>query len=73
MRIEFFDRLRNADEALCDAMEADIRGVAAKLGIKTELPIERPERITTSATHCRDAPGRYRAELPQPTGCWTPD
>jgi N-carbamoyl-L-amino-acid hydrolase len=38
-RVKFSIDLRNATDALCDAMDADIRGVAAKLVEQTGLPI----------------------------------
>ncbi|MBL8349222.1 MAG: Zn-dependent hydrolase [Burkholderiaceae bacterium] len=38
-QVTFSIDLRNATDALCDAMDADIRGVAAKLGAETGLPI----------------------------------
>jgi N-carbamoyl-L-amino-acid hydrolase len=38
-RVKFSIDLRNASDALCDAMDADIRGVAAKLSAETGLPI----------------------------------
>lgn len=38
--VKFSIDLRNASEALCDAMDADIRGVAAKLSAETGLPID---------------------------------
>jgi len=39
-RVKFSIDLRNASDALCDAMDADIRAVAAKLSEETGLPIE---------------------------------
>jgi len=39
-RVKFSIDLRNATDALCDAMDADIRAVAAKLSAETGLPIE---------------------------------
>ena len=39
-RVRFSIDLRNADDALCDAMDADIRAVAARLGAESGLPIE---------------------------------
>jgi N-carbamoyl-L-amino-acid hydrolase len=39
-RVKFSIDLRNASDALCDAMDADIRAVAAKLSAETGLPIE---------------------------------
>ncbi|MBI5254910.1 MAG: Zn-dependent hydrolase [Burkholderiales bacterium] len=38
-RVKFSIDLRNATDALCDAMDADIRAVAAKLSAETGLPI----------------------------------
>ena len=38
-RVKFSIDLRNASDALCDAMDADIRGVAARLSAETGLPI----------------------------------
>ena len=32
--------MRNATDALCDSMDADIRGIAARLTAETGLPIE---------------------------------
>ncbi len=39
-RVKFSIDLRNADDALCDAMDADIRAVAAKLAAESGLPIQ---------------------------------
>jgi beta-ureidopropionase / N-carbamoyl-L-amino-acid hydrolase len=39
-RVKFSIDLRNATDALCEAMDADIRGVAARLSAETGLPIE---------------------------------
>ncbi|QPF73406.1 Zn-dependent hydrolase [Roseateles sp. DAIF2] len=39
-RVKFSIDLRNASDALCDAMDADIRGVAARLSEQTGLAIE---------------------------------
>jgi len=39
-RVKFSIDLRNASDALCDAMDADIRGVAAELAAETGLSIE---------------------------------
>jgi len=39
-QVRFSIDLRNASDALCDAMDADIRGVAAQLGERTGLAIE---------------------------------
>ncbi|MBA4344497.1 MAG: Zn-dependent hydrolase [Methylibium sp.] len=38
-RVKFSIDLRNASDALCEAMDADIRGVAARLSAETGLPI----------------------------------
>ena len=38
-RVKFSIDLRNASDALCEAMDADIRGVAAKLSAESGLPI----------------------------------
>ncbi len=38
-RVKFSIDLRNASDALCDAMDADIRAVAAKLSAESGLPI----------------------------------
>ena len=38
--VKFSIDLRNASEALCDAMDADIRSVAAKLSAESGLPID---------------------------------
>ncbi|MBI3347527.1 MAG: Zn-dependent hydrolase [Burkholderiales bacterium] len=39
-RVKFSIDLRNATDALCEAMDADIRAVAAKLSTESGLPIE---------------------------------
>lgn len=39
-RVKFSIDLRNASDALCDAMDADIRAVAARLGTESGLTIE---------------------------------
>lgn len=39
-RVTFSIDLRNASDALCDAMDADIRGVATALSAESGLPIE---------------------------------
>jgi N-carbamoyl-L-amino-acid hydrolase len=39
-RVRFSIDLRNSSDALCDAMDADIRAVAARLSSETGLPIE---------------------------------
>jgi beta-ureidopropionase / N-carbamoyl-L-amino-acid hydrolase len=38
-RVKFSIDLRNANDALCDAMDADIRAVAARLSLSSGLPI----------------------------------
>ena len=39
-RVKFSIDMRNATDALCDSMDADIRGIAARLTAETGLPIE---------------------------------
>jgi N-carbamoyl-L-amino-acid hydrolase len=39
-RVKFSIDLRNSSDGLCDAMDADIRSVAARLSAETGLPIE---------------------------------
>ena len=39
-RVKFSIDLRNADDTLCEKMDADIRAVAAKLSAESGLPIE---------------------------------
>ena len=39
-RVKFSIDLRNASDALCDAMDADIRGVAQAMGAESGLPIQ---------------------------------
>ncbi len=39
-RVKFSIDLRNATDALCDAMDADIRAVAARLSAESGLPIQ---------------------------------
>ena len=39
-RVKFSIDLRNADDALCEQMDADIRAVAARLSTESGLPIE---------------------------------
>jgi N-carbamoyl-L-amino-acid hydrolase len=39
-RVKFSIDLRNSSDALCDAMDADIRAVAARLSAETGLPID---------------------------------
>ena len=38
-RVKFSIDLRNADDALCEAMDADIRGVAERISAESGLPI----------------------------------
>jgi N-carbamoyl-L-amino-acid hydrolase len=38
--VKFSIDLRNASDALCDAMDADIRAVAARISAESGLPIE---------------------------------
>ncbi len=66
-RVKFSIDLRNASDALCEAMDADIRAVAAKLSAESGLPIE----ITPVSAYpaqpfhadCVDAVGRAAAQL----------
>jgi N-carbamoyl-L-amino-acid hydrolase len=66
-RVKFSIDLRNASDALCDAMDADIRAVAAKLAAETGLAIE----ITPVSAYpaqpfhkdCVDAVARAAAKL----------
>ncbi len=66
-RVKFSIDLRNASDALCDAMDADIRAVAAKLSAESGLPIE----ITPVSAYpaqpfhaeCVDAVGRAAEKL----------
>ena len=66
-RVKFSIDLRNASDALCEAMDADIRAVAAKLSAESGLPIE----ITPVSAYpaqpfhadCVDAVGRAAAKL----------
>jgi N-carbamoyl-L-amino-acid hydrolase len=66
-RVKFSIDLRNASDALCELMDADIRAVAAKLSAESGLPIE----ITPVSAYpaqsfhadCVDAVGRAAAKL----------
>jgi len=66
-RVKFSIDLRNASDALCEAMDADIRAVAARLSAESGLPIE----ITPVSAYpaqpfhadCVDAVGRAAAKL----------
>jgi len=66
-RVKFSIDLRNASDALCDAMEADIRGVAARLSAETGLPItiEPVAGFPAQQFHadCVEAVGRAAARL----------
>ena len=66
-RVKFSIDLRNASDALCEAMDADIRAVAARLSAESGLPIE----ITPVSAYpaqpfhaeCVDAVGRAAEKL----------
>ena len=66
-RVKFSIDLRNASDALCELMDADIRAVAARLSSESGLPIE----ITPVSAYpaqpfdadCVDAVGRAAAKL----------
>ena len=66
-RVKFSIDLRNASDALCEQMDADIRSVAARLSAESGLPIE----ITPVSAYpaqpfhadCVDAVGRAAAKL----------
>ena len=66
-RVKFSIDLRNATDALCDAMDADIRGVAAKLSAETGLAIqiEPVSAYPAQPFHadCIEAVGRAAAKL----------
>ena len=66
-RVKFSIDLRNASDALCDAMDADIRAVAAKLSADSGLPItiEQVSAYPAQAFHaeCVDAVGRAAKQL----------
>ncbi len=65
--VKFSIDLRNASEALCDAMDADIRGVAAKLSAESGLPIDVKLVTSFPATQfhadCVDAVARATRQL----------
>ncbi|HEY6354602.1 MAG TPA: Zn-dependent hydrolase [Burkholderiaceae bacterium] len=65
--VKFSIDLRNASEALCDAMDADIRGVAAKLSADSGLPIDVKLVTSFPATQfhadCVDAVARATKQL----------
>ena len=65
--VKFSIDLRNASEALCDAMDADIRGVAAKLAAESGLPIDVKLVTSFPATqfhaNCVDAVARATQKL----------
>jgi len=65
--VKFSIDLRNASEALCDEMDADIRGVAAKLSAESGLPIDMKLVTSFPATQfhadCVDAVARATKAL----------
>jgi beta-ureidopropionase / N-carbamoyl-L-amino-acid hydrolase len=65
--VKFSIDLRNASEALCDAMDADIRGVAAGLSAESGLPIDLKLVTSFPATQfhadCVDAVARATKAL----------
>jgi N-carbamoyl-L-amino-acid hydrolase len=65
--VKFSIDLRNATEAILDAMDADIRGVAAKLAAESGLPIDMKLVTSFPATQfhadCVDAVGRAAKAL----------
>jgi N-carbamoyl-L-amino-acid hydrolase len=65
--VKFSIDLRNASEALCDAMDADIRGVAAKLAAESGLAIDVKLVTSFPATqfhaNCVDAVARATQKL----------
>ncbi|APV52343.1 Zn-dependent hydrolase [Betaproteobacteria bacterium GR16-43] len=65
--VKFSIDLRNNTEALCDAMDADIRGVAAKLAAESGLPIDVKLVTSFPATqfhaNCVDAVARATQKL----------
>ncbi|KNZ34199.1 MAG: allantoate amidohydrolase [Methylibium sp. NZG] len=65
--VKFSIDLRNASEALCDAMDADIRGVAARLSAESGLPIDVKLVTSFPATQfhadCVDAVARATRRL----------
>jgi len=66
-RVKFSIDLRNASDAICEAMDADIRSVAAQLSAKTGLPIqiEQVSNYPAQPFHadCIDAVARAAAKL----------
>ena len=66
-RVTFSIDLRNADDTLCDAMDADIRAAAGKLSAETGLPvaIETVSSYPAQAFHadCIDAVARAAQQL----------
>ena len=66
-KVKFSIDLRNASEALCDAMDADIRSVAAKLAAESGLPIDVKLVTSFPATqfhaNCVDAVARATRKL----------
>ena len=65
--VKFSIDLRNASEALCDAMDADIRGVAARISAESGLPIDIELVTSFPATQfhadCVDAVARATQRL----------
>jgi len=65
--VKFSIDLRNASEALCDAMDADIRGVAARISADSGLPIDIKLVTSFPATQfhadCVDAVARATQRL----------
>jgi N-carbamoyl-L-amino-acid hydrolase len=65
--VKFSIDLRNASDALCEAMDADIRAVAARLSTETGLPIaiEQVSGYPAQAFHadCIDAVARAARTL----------
>ena len=65
--VKFSIDLRNASEALCDAMDADIRGVAAKISAESGLAIDMKLVTSFPATqfhpNCVDAVARATQKL----------
>ena len=65
--VKFSIDLRNASEALCDAMDADIRGVAARISAESGLPIDVELVTSFPATQfhadCVDAVARATQRL----------
>ncbi len=66
-RVKFSIDLRNASDAICDAMDTDIRAVAAQLSARTGLPIQIDEVSNYPAqpfhADCIDAVARAAAKL----------